>query len=171
MITTILFEDCNCGTKSASDRIVGGTNADKNEFPWQVILFAGNSLCGGSIIDDQWILTAAHCVNGIGANQVSVIVGEHNRDAVEGEELFAVSEVIVHEDYVSNPPSNDYALLKLNDKIDFGSSEYSANRICMPSLSNEKYYGQTATVSGWGTTTEGGQAARILQKVRKLRKL
>lgn len=45
------------------ERIVGGQNADPNEWPWVVVIFnSGRQLCGGSLIDESHILTAAHCV-------------------------------------------------------------------------------------------------------------
>lgn len=45
------------------ERIVGGQNADPNEWPWVAVIFNnGRQLCGGSLIDESHILTAAHCV-------------------------------------------------------------------------------------------------------------
>merc|ERR1712045_927369 len=56
---------CSCGVNSAtSTKIVGGTNAWKNEFPWQVGLIGTIStkpFCGGTLISSDTILTAAHC--------------------------------------------------------------------------------------------------------------
>lgn len=44
-------------------RIVGGQDADNNQFPYQISLrFENTHVCGGSIIDEKWVLTAAHCV-------------------------------------------------------------------------------------------------------------
>lgn len=56
----------HCGTKNGKqdqERIVGGHNADPNEWPWVAVLFNGpRQFCGGSLIDTEHILTAAHCV-------------------------------------------------------------------------------------------------------------
>lgn len=58
--------DANCGAKNGKqdqERIVGGHNADPNEWPWIAVLFNGpRQFCGGSLIDQEHILTAAHCV-------------------------------------------------------------------------------------------------------------
>lgn len=58
--------DTTCGTKNGKqdqERIVGGHNADPNEWPWIAVLFNGpRQFCGGSLIDSEHILTAAHCV-------------------------------------------------------------------------------------------------------------
>lgn len=55
-----------CGAKNGNqdqERIVGGKNADPGEWPWIAALFnAGRQFCGGSLIDDKHVLTAAHCV-------------------------------------------------------------------------------------------------------------
>lgn len=56
-----------CGVKNVvspdSERIVGGQNSSPHEFPWIVVLFnKGRQFCGGSLIDDIHVLTAAHCV-------------------------------------------------------------------------------------------------------------
>jgi Trypsin len=57
---------CGLSNRSSQDRIVGGTEAQPHEFPWQAWLILtsvnGQYACGGSLISSQWILTAAHCV-------------------------------------------------------------------------------------------------------------
>lgn len=60
------IDSTECGAKNGDqdqERIVGGQNADPGEWPWIAALFnAGRQVCGGSLIDDKHILTAAHCV-------------------------------------------------------------------------------------------------------------
>ena len=61
-----------------SPRIVKGENAALGEFPWQVALYyAGYFLCGGILIDPLNVLTAAHCMDRLDHNPVTVVVGEH----------------------------------------------------------------------------------------------
>ena len=65
--------DCECGEANNSNRIVGGGDADKHEYPWQVRLKIGRSgLCGGTIITTRHVLTAAHCTQGQSARSVSI---------------------------------------------------------------------------------------------------
>ena len=70
----LLLLGVDCGTRPAGSRIVGGTQAQKDSWPWQALLAVagGSQFCGGSLIAEQWVLTAAHCVNGTNENQIVV---------------------------------------------------------------------------------------------------
>lgn len=70
-------------------RIVGGNSATKGEFPWLASLqyrtaYSFIHFCGGAIINEYWIITAAHCLNGVNENGISVVAGEHNLYQNEG---------------------------------------------------------------------------------------
>lgn len=60
--------------KPSGSRIVGGTQAQKGSWPWQAMLAKprGSQFCGGSLIDEQWVLTASHCVEGESASGIVV---------------------------------------------------------------------------------------------------
>jgi hypothetical protein len=109
-------------------KITGGSDADISDFPWQVYLEAGDYTCGGSIISNNWIITAAHCVKNdydetIQASEMLIIAGANNPwNALEGKG-YRVSEVIVHEDYDSITLNNDIALLKLIDPINYANAK------------------------------------------------
>ena len=61
-----------CGSRPSNARIVGGTVAPVNSWPWQVMVtdYHGNQFCGGSLVDPYWVVTAAHCM--VGENPSSV---------------------------------------------------------------------------------------------------
>lgn len=104
-------------------KITGGTSTDISDYPWQVYFEAGDYTCGGSIISNQWILTAAHCTmddNGkaIPASQMDVIVGANNPAGGDGKK-YTVSEYIVHSAFNLSTLVNDIALLKLSTPISY----------------------------------------------------
>ena len=96
-------------------RIVGGEDADIKDHPWQVVLkIGGNGLCGGSIIAENWVLTAAHCFKkSTQPGEVRFKAGVSNRNI--GGAWTAIERIVVHKEYNDDPywPDNDLALVKL----------------------------------------------------------
>merc|ERR1719276_55588 len=150
-------------------RIVGGEEAADGEFPWQVSLrqigaIGATHFCGGSIIDENWIMTAAHCCAGQTPAFMHVVAGGIKLNAAEGEEEKRDLEMIIgHPDYDSRELTNDICLLKLKEPLEW--TEF-VQPAALPEPLAEVDGGVMATVTGWGTTSEGGLALpNILHKV------
>jgi len=134
--------------------IVGGIPAQPNEFPWQVSIRTMQDFhyCGGSIITNQWILTAAHCLEGDIPEWVQVVVGDHQRNAPNDARLsFRVLEIIMHEDYDDYWFTNDIGLIRINGTIPFSEN---VKNVCPPDAVS--YVDSTCQCSGWGTLSSGG---------------
>merc|ERR1711978_654134 len=152
-------------------RIVGGTEAYPGEFPHQIALLrggvGGSLMCGGSLVAANRVITAGHCCDGQSASRLGVRVGSHNLYEDDPDQAdIAVDTVANHEDYDSWTIENDICMLWLADSADLISSVI--DTIGIPSSGQEYPSGHMCTVSGWGTTSEGGSLARILQKVGKI---
>ena len=67
-----------CGRSTYQDsRIISGTQAKKDMWPWQVSIYYNRQfICGGSIVSPQWIITAAHCVDGFDYTKYEVVLGK-----------------------------------------------------------------------------------------------
>merc|ERR1712107_362962 len=95
-----------CGLENPNgieDRIVGGHEAAHHEWPWQVALFIDDAwFCGGSLISDEWVMTAAHCADG--ASYFDIMAGAHNvRDSSEPHRIEITSfEGQTHPEWDSN---------------------------------------------------------------------
>jgi len=167
---------CYCGEakRNQNGRIAAGTETEVNEYPWLALVRTqrrDNSgrlstyICGGSVISDQWVLTAAHCVVDDRKGdvvRVSVELGQHHRntDAII-EVLIPLAQVIIHPDYRSpRGSSNDLALLKLDDPVDFNNVP-DVRPVCLPSDRDERFTGLRVTVAGWGRTAPNEGSSNV----------
>ncbi|XP_056145321.1 coagulation factor IXa isoform X2 [Lampris incognitus] len=151
-------------------RIVGGDAVIPGEIPWQVALVArptSHFFCGGSILNELWVITAAHC---LGEGQISFFIrtGDHNILTNEGtEQDHEVLEQHIHPRYDTTVSryNHDIALLRLKSPINFSDM---ARPICLgPKSFTESLVkaASPAIVSGWGRTRFLGLTADTLLKV------
>merc|ERR1711863_5296 len=146
-----------CGLENPNgieDRIVGGHEAAHHEWPWRLPFFVDDAwFCGGSLISDEWVMTAAHCADGAG--YFDVMAGAHNvRASSEPHRIEITSfEGQTHPEWDSNSLYADIALVHLPEKVAF--SEY-IRPSCLPPASdaNEEYVGQLTTPVGWGKNAD-----------------
>jgi len=144
-------------------RIVGGEETVPNEFPWQISMqYFGSHICGGSIANANTVITAAHCCEIASANAFSVLAGKHNLRVQEStQQLRQVSQVIMHPGYPGQTGfSNDICVLKLSSNLELNAAVAAVAIAPAGHTANG-----LATVTGWGTTREGGSLPDTLQKV------
>lgn len=140
-----------------------------NEYPWQIGMVSyGSSYiwCGGSLISNQWIMTAAHCVDGDTPGAIQVLLGEHDKTTISESNMLRmdISEIIAHGSYDSGPTDYDFALLKMKDPVNFVAHPH-IRPICLPVDGSKDYADYIATVTGWGTLASGGSSPDVLMEV------
>merc|ERR1711964_702518 len=104
----------------AEGRIIGGEEAPKHEFPWQVSLKSlGSHICGGSIVNRNQVITAAHCCEGQLALFDRIIAGAHDRNLEGGHQTRRVAKLEYHASWNNPPFNNDVALITVSEPFDF----------------------------------------------------
>lgn len=153
------FECLDPQTKERRYRIVGGQDANPNDWPFIVGLegnpggsfYPGMVFCGGSLINNQWVLTAAHCLFAPDGRKVTADEILIRRIAPNGkfsDQSWQLSAAIPHDDY--DGPKNDVALLKLTRNLDINNSDVAI----LANSSTEQAWAGTETctaVAGWGS--------------------
>ncbi|XP_065366534.1 chymotrypsin-2-like [Calliphora vicina] len=140
-------------------RIVGGSTAEDGLAPYQVSLQEGGGhICGGAIINTDWIITAAHCVAYSEPEEVSVLTG--TQDLSQPGVFYYVKRIYIHCNYDNPSMHNDIALLHLNSSIVFNENTQIVNLPSKP-LND----GDDVLLTGWGTEEPWGAAPERLKKV------
>lgn len=173
-------EGATCGrarSHSRVRRVIGGNRAPAGTWPWQAALrlYTGQYVCGAVVISDNWVLTAAHCLQSPDSdlNYFRVYVGDQTLSyGSEGRSKSkAIRRIVRHEDFQQNVGItvtdqdtgestvirrhlHDIALVQLNDSLSFSSS---VQPVCLPDISGESSQQHDVTscwVAGWGENQE-----------------
>jgi secreted trypsin-like serine protease len=148
--------------RSTNQLIVGGTESQVDAWPWQVFLVSGNftadgglegTSCGGVLIAEQWVITAAHCVMSDWGKPYEITVAFVGSNVVEAGEQLTAERVVVHPNYDDVRIENDLALLQLerphtSDAVEIEVADAAAE---------EQYAsnGTAAIATGWGALRDG----------------
>merc|ERR1719419_1777937 len=155
------------GPARKEGRIVGGVEATEHAWPWQVALFIDDAwFCGGSIISENYVLTAAHCADG--ASYFDIMAGAHNvRESSEPNRVEVTSyNGWTHPLWNSNDLSGDLALIELPSPLPM--NDYISTS-CLPATGETPAVGSLVTVTGWGKPSDSaGGISPVLREVRDI---
>ncbi|CAM5147618.1 unnamed protein product [Natator depressus] len=141
-----------CGKRSVSGRIFNGEDAKDGAWPWQVsVQQNGFHICGGSLISESWVVSAAHCFNlSVAVSAYGVQLGENRIVSETPTESFSsVTRIIPHPNYNSSTFLADIALVELEKPIAFTAS---ISPVCLLNASVHVPAGKPCWVTGWGNT-------------------
>ncbi|XP_075160603.1 serine protease 3-like [Haematobia irritans] len=151
---------------SVEGRITNGQQASSGQFPYQVGLSlktsAGSFWCGGSLIGNTWVLTAAHCTDGV--TSATVYLGSTTRTVASVTHTVSSSAIHQHTGYKSSTLANDISLIKI-PSVSY-TSVIKAIKLPAVASSYSTYAGSNAIASGWGRTSDTGSVANNLNYVR-----
>ena len=159
--------------------IVGGTPATIDSFPWQVAIrlqedpnLPSEQLCGGSILNEYWILTAAHCLKPRSTANLWIAAGiSDGAQAGSTGQRREIDRRVIHESY-RRPSAGrlvhgeyDIALLRLISPLDLSQSGVASIERVKPEEGALTAPGVLATVSGWGAHQYPGRPVDELHEV------
>ena len=144
---------------SVTDEIVGGTEAKPYSWPWQVAMFTHTFIfnlfeCGGSIINEHWLMTAGHCVYGhLSPKGYRWKAGVFQKGASNKpmEQVLQAQKIVLHPHYNHEAHLNDVALIQLSTPISFNAH---IQPVCLPCVNDIKT-GDSVTITGWGAKYSG----------------
>ncbi|XP_067426900.1 serine protease 27-like [Thunnus thynnus] len=158
-LLTLLIQESHsqldvCGWPALNTRIVGGQVASEGSWPWQVSLQRfGFHFCGGSLINKEWVLTAAHCFESTSTFGLAVLLGLQSQVGYNPNEVSrTVSQIINHPSYNPSTSDNDISLLKLSSPVTFNDFILP---VCLATSDSTFNDGVDTWITGWGNIGSG----------------
>lgn len=148
------------GQANADQDIVGGERASIADHSYAVYLATpeGFQFCGGTLVDEDKIVTAAHCTAGKQPAEIAVVAGREDKESGAGVTV-AVTEIWVHPSFTDVRSGSDISVLTLAQPIGYEPME-------LPTAGQTDLYaaGRPGLILGWGRTAADGQPSRYLMK-------
>lgn len=135
---------------------MGGSNAADGQFPFMAsIRSGGNHVCGGALVSNRWVVSAAHCTRSLAAGNTQIAVGSVSRTAGT---VYGVSRIANHFDFDITDMEDDISMLETSTAVVFTAS-------VQPAVLGTTFVGSgsTVTVVGYGNTANPGALATTLQ--------
>lgn len=161
-----LVNHAGCGIKNTR-RIVDGGVANPNEWPWAVHIVIeklnSNFACGGSVISDRAVLSAAHCFDN-GVRKATAFFGCHDITAADCTQKITVplANIIQHPKYGKVKLGKDLAVLLLPTTLTFSNT---VRPVCLPQTENTVFAEDSLWVAGWGSTNTFALPSKVLKEV------
>lgn len=163
-----------CFSSGASDdlkqHIINGENASQTAYPFMTALIASSSsetgsitpFCGASFVGGRYVLTAAHCVEKLGANEVDVVVGAYDLTNSSQGARYKAQQIYLSENYNNYTFNNDIAIIELAEEV----ANVAEVKLITPDMETALITGESLKVMGWGSlTVDGTSLPTILQEV------
>ncbi|CAG9820820.1 unnamed protein product [Phaedon cochleariae] len=159
-----------CGRRMFPEaRIVGGEKSSFGKWPWQISLRQWRTStylhkCGAALLNENWAITAAHCVDNVPPSDLLLRLGEHDLSTESEPYLHQerrVQIVASHPQFDPRTFEYDLALLRFYEPVVF---QPNILPVCVPQT-DENFVGRTAWVTGWGRLYEDGPLPSVLQEV------
>jgi secreted trypsin-like serine protease len=158
--TAACLDDPDLAT--TDDEIVGGTATTIDRVPWQVAITtnAGFQFCGGSILNASWVVTAQHCVADLSSN-MRVVAGVTRISQSASGQIRAVNAVATNPGFIDPTVGRDIALVHLATPLDLSGPNARAIPLvtAADAAAGATNAGVVATVTGWGTLSEGARTS------------
>ncbi|XP_067283256.1 transmembrane protease serine 9-like [Pseudorasbora parva] len=152
-----------CGQAPLNNKIVGGQDAKAGSWPWQVSIQSARHFCGGSLINKDWVLSAAHCFQSTSIGTITIYLGLQSQSGSNPFMEIRTARFINHPNYNNPSNDNDIALLRLSSSVTF--SDY-IKPVCLAAAGSTFAAGTKSWVTGWGLLQSGDtQIPNILQEV------
>ncbi|XP_036737451.2 enteropeptidase [Manis pentadactyla] len=170
---SLILLQCNhksCGQKlvaqEVSPKIVGGNNAQEGAWPWLTALYYnGQLLCGASLVSNDWLVSAAHCVYGrnLGTSTWKAVLGLHMTSNLTSPQIVTrlIDQIVINPHYDKRRKDNDVAIMHLEFKVNY--TDY-IQPICLPDKNQVLPPGRICSIAGWGRVVHQGPTANILQE-------